>query len=203
MTAERHKNASRMIDPSELHRHLRDKSVRVIDVRTPAEFEAAHIEDSYNVPLGLLRKHSSELVRHLDDDVVLMCLSGARSAQAQEALGQAGLPNLRVLDGGLNGWRAEGHEVVEGRQTWDLERQVRFTAGSIVAAAVIGSVVQPPLKWLAAGVGGGLVFAAVSNTCAMGSVLMKMPWNNGNQTVSFDDVVERLANGQRELASVG
>ena len=203
MTATRHKDAPRKVDSSELHRQLGERSVRVVDVRTPAEFEASHIAGSYNVPLSLLRKHRAELVRHLDDDVVLMCLSGARSAQAQEALGEAGLPGLRVLDGGLKSWVDDGNEVVEGRQTWDLERQVRFTAGSIVGAAVIGSTLYPPLKWLAAGVGGGLVFAAVSNTCAMGSVLMKMPWNNTDQTVSVSEVVDRLTQGTRELTSVG
>ena len=203
MTATRHKDTPRKVDSSELRRQLSDKSVRVVDVRTPAEFEASHIADSYNVPLGLLRKHRTELVPHLGDDVVLMCLSGARSTQAQEALSEAGLPGLRVLDGGLKDWVAEGHEVVEGRQTWDLERQVRFTAGSIVGAAVIGSAAYPPLKWLAAGVGGGLVFAAVSNTCAMGSVLMKMPWNNTDQTVSVSDVIDRLTQDSRELTSVG
>ncbi len=198
MTSTREKKASRKIDPSELHRQLGDKSVRVLDVRTPAEFEASHIADSYNVPLDLLRKHRTDLASHLGDDVVLMCLSGARSQQAAEALSEAGLSEPRVLDGGLKGWVAEGNEVVEGRQVWDLERQVRFVAGSIVAASVVGSAAKPPLKWLAAGVGGGLVFAAVSNTCAMGSVLMKMPWNSSNGPVSVDTVIAELTGNGRQ-----
>ncbi len=198
MTATHDTDTRRKVDSSELHRQLLDKSVRVLDVRTPAEFEASHIPDSHNVPLNLLRKHRTELVRHLGDDVVLVCLSGARSEQAEEALREAGLSNLRVLDGGLKDWTAEGNDVVEGRQTWDLERQVRFSAGSIVAAAVIGSTVQPPLKWLAAGVGGGLVFAAVTNTCAMGTVLMKMPWNRSSETVSISDVMGQLTGGDGE-----
>ena len=192
MTATQQKNGPRKVDPSELHRQLREKAARVIDVRTPAEFEAAHIAEACNVPLDLLRKHRTDLVGHLDDDVVLVCLSGARAAQAQAALGEAGLPGLRVLDGGMKGWQDEGNEVVEGRQVWDLERQVRFTAGSIVAAAVVGSAVKPPLKWLAAGIGGGLVFASVTNTCAMGAALMKMPWNRGNEPASVDAVIDRL-----------
>ena len=39
------------------------------------------------------------------------------------------------------------------------------------------STVVPRAKWLAGLVGGGLVFAAVTNTCAMGMALAKMPWN--------------------------
>src|SRR5690348_12127756 len=37
---------------------------RVLDVRTPAEFETAHIAGSYNVPLDLLREHRDEIVAH-------------------------------------------------------------------------------------------------------------------------------------------
>ena len=42
---------------------------------------------------------------------------------------------------------------------------------------VVASVAVPKAKWLAGGVAGGLVFSAVSNTCAMASVLGKLPYN--------------------------
>lgn len=54
---------------------------RVIDVRTPGEFETVHIAGAYNVPLDLLREHRSEIRAHLDDDVVLVCHSGQRAAR--------------------------------------------------------------------------------------------------------------------------
>jgi len=56
---------------------------------------------------------------------------------------------------------------------------VRVVAGSIVLSTVIGSVVVPRLKWLAALIGGGLTFAAVTNTCAMGMALARFPYNRG------------------------
>jgi hypothetical protein len=40
-------------------------------------------------------------------------------------------------------------------------------------------VVFPKLKWLAAAIGGGLTFAAVTDTCAMGNALSKLPYNSG------------------------
>ena len=52
---------------------------RVLDVRNPAEFRTVHIPGSCNVPLDLLREHRGELSRHLDQDVVLICRSGARA----------------------------------------------------------------------------------------------------------------------------
>jgi rhodanese-related sulfurtransferase len=170
-----------------------DSAPRVLDVRTPAEFETAHIPGSYNVPLDNLKEHRTELRRHLDEDVVLVCRSGARATQAEKALAEVGLPGLHVLEGGMVAWEGSGAPVNRGRQTWELERQVRLVAGSLVAASVFGSAAAPRLKWLAAGVGSGLVFAAVSNTCAMGTLLSKMPWNKQAVSCDMDQVVKALA----------
>ena len=78
---------------------------RVLDVRNPAEFRTVHIPGSYNVPLDLLREHRGELSRHLEQDVVLICRSGARAGQAEAMLADTGLPNVHVLDGGLLAWQ--------------------------------------------------------------------------------------------------
>jgi rhodanese-related sulfurtransferase len=152
---------------------------RMLDVRTPAEFEAAHIPGAYNVPLDLLREHRIELRAHLDDDVVLVCRSGARAAQAEQSLAQAGLPNLKVLGGGMLAWQAANAPVNQGKARWDLERQVRLVAGSIVLASVLASIIVPGLEWVAGLIGAGLAFAAVTNTCAMGMLLGKLPYNRG------------------------
>jgi rhodanese-related sulfurtransferase len=166
---------------------------RVLDVRTPAEFETAHIPGSYNVPLDNLREHRAELRAHLDDDVVLVCRTGGRAEQAEKALAEVGLPGLRVLEGGMVAWESNGAPVNRGKQTWELERQVRLVAGSIVLSSVLGSIVVPELKWVAGGVGAGLTFAALSNTCAMGMLLAKMPWNRRGDSCDMDGVVKALA----------
>jgi rhodanese-related sulfurtransferase len=169
---------------------------RLIDVRTPGEFEAAHIPGSYNVPLDLLREHRAELRHHLDEQVVLICRSGQRAAQAEQALAAAGLPNLRLLDGGMTAWQAAGGHVRHGRPRWDLERQVRLVAGAIVLTAVLIGLVVPPVTWLAGAIGAGLVIAALSNTCVMGMLLAKLPYNRGPRT-SFDAVVTALSDERR------
>lgn len=151
----------------------------VIDVRTTREFAAAHIPGSHNVPLDMVREHRDELRHHLDDDVVLVCRGGARAEQAAAVLAAAGLSKLRVLDGGILAWQAADGPVRHGRKHWELERQVRLVAGSIVVAGVVGSVVFPPLKWVAGAIGTGLTVAALSNTCAMGMLLAKLPYNRG------------------------
>ena len=168
------------IDSAQLRRKLDSGAPpRLLDVRTPPEFEAVHIPGAYNVPLDLLREHRNEIHEHLDDDVVLLCRSGQRAGQAEQALRQAGLINVHILEGGINAWQAHGFAVNRGAPRWELERQVRFVAGSIVLSAVLGSVVVPKLKWLAAAVGGGLAVAALTDTCAMGTLLSRLPHNRG------------------------
>ncbi|MET9392132.1 rhodanese-like domain-containing protein [Streptomyces sp. NPDC006624] len=168
---------------------------RLLDVRSPAEFEGAHIPGSYNVPLDTLREHREELTKHLDTDVVLVCRSGQRAGQAERALAEAGLPGLAVLAGGMTAWEKSGAPTNYGQERWDMERQVRLAAGSLVLLGALGSFLVPGLQALAAFVGGGLAFAAISNTCAMGVLLSKMPWN---RTRSYDPgrAIAQLADGR-------
>ncbi|MCV7299450.1 rhodanese-like domain-containing protein [Mycobacterium barrassiae] len=172
--------APTMIDSQDLSERLSsDAPPRVLDVRTPGEFETAHIAGAYNVPLDLLREHRDEITKHLDEEVVLVCRSGQRAAQAEETLRAAGLGNVHILDGGIVAWEAKGFAVNRGAPRWDLERQVRLVAGSIVLTSILASIGAPKLKWVAAAIGGGLTFASLTNTCAMGMALSKLPYNRG------------------------
>ena len=152
---------------------------RVLDVRTPGEFETTHIAGSYNVPLDLLREHRDEIRSHLDDRVVLVCQSGQRAAQAEDALRTAGLGNVHILDGGIGAWETQGFAVNRGARRWDLQRQVRFVAGTIVALSILASILIPGFKWVAFVMGAGLSITAVTNTCLMGMMLAKLPYNRG------------------------
>lgn len=164
-------------------RTLLDSSTapRVVDVRTPAEFETSHIAGSHNVPLDVLDQHGPEIAQRLDDehDVVLVCRSGQRATKAHAVLHNAGLTSGRVLENGITDWEGRGFAVDRGVQRWELERQVRLVAGSVVLSSVLASIAVPRLKWLAAAIGAGLTYAAVSNTCAMATALSKLPYNRG------------------------
>jgi len=165
------------VDPRTLLGRLDD--VAIIDVRTPGEYEAVHAPAAQNHPLDALDAsvdHLRELVEQ-DREVVLVCRSGARAHQAQDALVAAGLPRLPILEGGMLAWQAEDGPVVQDVIRWDLERQVRFSAGVIVLASILLSLVFPPARFVAGFLGAGLIFAAVTNTCAMGMLLTKLPYN--------------------------
>ncbi|WP_327002421.1 rhodanese-like domain-containing protein [Dactylosporangium sp. NBC_01737] len=185
-------NTTRTVDPATLRDLLgSDRAPRLLDVRTPAEFETGYIPGAYNVPLDLLREHRHELLAHLDDDVVLICRSGARATRAGQSLAQAGLPNLKILDGGIVAWQAAGAPVNRGRPRWDLERQVRLVAGSIVLLGVLLSVAVPGARWVAAAMGAGLAIAALTDTCAMGMLLAKLPYNR-DASCNLDTIITQL-----------
>jgi rhodanese-related sulfurtransferase len=180
------------VDATTLERLLaEDADVRILDVRTPAEFESAHIPGAYNVPLDTLGEHAAELERHLSEPVMLVCRSGARASQACDRLAATGMANLHILDGGMQAWDDGRRAVRRGQQRWDLERQVRLVAGSLVLAGIVGSAFVPSLKYLSGFVGAGLTFAALSNTCTMGMALSKLPYNRA-ASCDVDRVVRDL-----------
>jgi rhodanese-related sulfurtransferase len=172
--------ATDVIDSAQLRQLISDDPlIRVLDVRTGGEFDSVHIPGSYNVPLDTLAEHASDLAE-LDHPVVLVCKSGTRADQAHGKLTGAGKQRLHLLDGGLDAWLASGGDVVRGSsETWAMDRQVRLVAGSISLVGILASLVAPKAKWLAGGVAAGLTFSAVSNTCAMGNALAKLPYNKG------------------------
>lgn len=156
----------------------RQTSTRLLDVRTPGEFETAHIRGAYNVPLDKLGEHALEIGAKVADPIVLVCQSGQRARKAEEALKAAGMANLHVLDGGVNAWVAARLPVVRGTRKMSLERQVRIAAGALAAAGgLLAAFVNPMFGLLSAFVGSGLVFAGLTDTCAMAMLLARLPYN--------------------------
>lgn len=167
-----------VIDAAELRRlRAADPAIRILDVRTGGEFESVHIPGSYNVPLDTLGEHVRDLA-DVSHPVVLVCQSGGRASQAHESLTAAGKETLHILEGGIAGWQAADGDVVHGATArWAMDRQVRLAAGTVAAAGVIASTRLPSAKWVAGGVGAGLVYSAVTNSCAVAAVLSKLPYN--------------------------
>ena len=170
-----------------------DNTAKMIDVRTSAEFETVHIPGSYNMPLDQLPEHRKELGRKVQAPIILVCRSGARAEQALRLLQDTDLPQLHVLVGGLSDWERNGFPVRLGKQRWSMERQVRGVAGEIVLLSALGGLFTwKPLAVLAALVGGGLAYSALTDTCGMAMLLSKLPYNR-NVTCDARDVIRQLA----------
>jgi rhodanese-related sulfurtransferase len=164
----------------------------LVDVRTPAEYESAHIPGAINLPLGRVDAHLERIVADAGGHLVLVCQSGARARQCQGKLAAAGLNDTAVMNGGMNAWEAQGAPLERGPERWALERQVRLVAGGVVLGSVLASLLWPPAVALAGLIGAGLVFAAVTNTCAMGMALSRLPYNQPRNDVDIEDSLTRI-----------
>ncbi|WDF35502.1 rhodanese-like domain-containing protein [Streptomyces sp. T12] len=152
----------------------------VIDVRTPGEYATGHLPDALNIPLDRLKSALPALHRLPGEQLLVVCASGARSENACRVLAEHGVRAM-TLTGGTQGWAQRGHELhrptAASRGTWSMERQVRFTAGTIVLAGLGLGLLHPAWQLLSAGIAGGLVFSALTDTCGMAVLLSKLPHN--------------------------
>lgn len=174
------------ITPREAQQRIQETGAKLIDVRTPAEFQEVHAEQACNVPLGSEEFAAlCEATAEDDSALLVICKSGSRSAQACKQLEQAGVPSAISVDGGTQAWDDAGLPVRRGKKVMSLERQVRIAAGSLVLLGVLLSVfVSPLFVWLSGFIGAGLVFAGVTDTCGMGMMIAKMPWNQVKQAAN-------------------
>jgi rhodanese-related sulfurtransferase len=156
-------------------------AIDLIDVRMPGEFAAVHAQGARLVPLPEIDPKAVTASRkgRAGSPMYLICKSGKRAGMAAEKFAAAGV-EVRVVEGGTDAWVAAGLPVVRGRGVISLERQVRIAAGLLVLAGVVLAIAVHPF-WigLSGFVGAGLVFAGVTDTCAMGMLIGKMPWNHG------------------------
>ncbi|PZG90246.1 transporter [Streptomyces sp. NTH33] len=169
----------------------------VIDVRTPGEYASGHLPGALNIPLDRVRQALPEIRQAAArGDVLVVCASGARSQKACALLAEQGVSTATLI-GGTGAWAAAGHELnrpvaCETRASWSMERQVRFTAGTLVLLGlVLGLLVHPAFQILSAGVAGGLVFSALTNTCGMAVLLAKLP-HNRPRSARLDATLEAL-----------
>ncbi len=173
-------------DVRSLHQRLVSQgpdAVRILDVRTPAEHAEVHVQGSRFLPLDRL---SEETVReHCDPEspLYILCRSGNRAQQAIKKIEAAGIANAVLIEGGIVAWERAGLPVVRGEGKFmSLERQVRIAAGALVVSGVLlGWLLHPGWFALAGFVGAGLVFAGITDSCAMGLLIARMPWNQRKQ----------------------
>ena len=153
----------------------------LIDVRTPLEYREVHAVNAKNIPLDSLDPRSIMNDRNGDSNepLYVICKSGGRSSKAQQRFINAGFSNVINVEGGTDAWMAGGFEVVRGKKAISLERQVRIAAGMIVLTGAAVTILTQNVNFalIPGFVGAGLIFAGLTDTCAMGMLIAKMPWN--------------------------
>lgn len=181
------------IRADDLH-HVAPNQGMILDVRTKMEHAEKHmVRDHVHIPLDELNPVDFMTHQALGRDsiVYILCRTGRRAAQAAEKFVAAGYHNIKVIEGGIvacedcdhdiKGYGAAGSVMVTGpacKGPVSLERQVRIAAGLfVVAGAFLGLIVSPFFTLIPLFVGGGLIFAGVTDRCGMALILTRAPWN--------------------------
>ncbi|MFF2191342.1 rhodanese-like domain-containing protein [Streptomyces sp. NPDC058157] len=172
-------NTPRALDPDQARSRLHE--LTVLDVRTPGEYATGHLPGALNIPLDHLGRALSDIrAAARRGELLVVCASGARSLSACRSLAAHGIATA-TLTGGTAAWTAGGHALhrPEGarRPTWDMERQVRLSAGAVVLTGLALGRLRPSFRLASAGVAGGLVYSALTNTCGMAALLARLPHN--------------------------
>ncbi len=112
----------REIMPWDLEERLQEKpDLMILDVREPYEYDAMHIENSINVPRGILESACEwdyeetipALVRAREQEIVVVCRSGYRSVLAANSMQVLGYKNVASLQTGLRGWNDYEQPLVD------------------------------------------------------------------------------------------
>ena len=174
-------NENTTISVHELAERDAQGNVDLIDVRTPMEFQEVRAVTARNIPLDKLDPHSVMKDRDgaADQPVYVICKGGTRGGKAQQKFVDAGFTNVLNVEGGTEAWVAAGLPVVRGKKVMSLERQVRIAAGFIVLAGAVAAIVTGNVyvAGIPAFVGAGLMLAGITDSCVMGMMIAKMPWN--------------------------
>lgn len=169
------------IDVKQLAEKQASGKVDLIDVRMPTEYREVHADGAINVPLDSLDPIAVAGSRNgrSEQPFYVICKSGNRSSKAVQKFLDAGIAMVVNVDGGTTAWVEAGLPVVRGKKAVSLERQVRIAAGSIALIGSVAAMVTGNVYWagIPAFIGAGLMFAGITDTCGMGMMLSKMPWN--------------------------
>lgn len=169
------------ISPGELSNCLAaGHVVELLDVRTAAEFTAAHVPGARLIPLDELDCVSYLQERGASDKpVYVLCQSGGRASRAIEKFHRAGFKNCVLVAGGTQAWIDAGLPVDRGTtKVLPLMRQVQIVVGLIsVIGSVLALAVSPWFALIPLVMGSGLLFAGISGFCGLALVLARMPWN--------------------------
>lgn len=102
------KKGTELVTPKQFSEAIVENEGQLIDVRTPNEYNAGHIEGAQNI--NLHDDTFAKQINKLDKDktVYVYCKAGRRSAEATKTLKENGFKNVVELDGGTDAWTAVG-----------------------------------------------------------------------------------------------
>ena len=109
-TAKKH---VREMSVSELNEKLKNLNFHLIDVREDEEFNACHLPGAHHLSRGIIEIYIHQLVANKNDEIVLYCGGGNRSALAAENLQKMGYTNVWSVAGGFKAWMSANYPITQ------------------------------------------------------------------------------------------
>lgn len=165
------------LPPARVRAMMVEGKARLVDVREPSEHRAERIEGATSMPLSAFDPAAIESSGSVI--TVLHCKGGTRSRQAAQRLIEAGHRSASSMAGGIEAWKKAGLTTVVDRSApMDTMRQTQLVIGTGVLASIIAGVLWTPYALgLGAFFGAGLIYAGLSGSCTLNTIMGKMPWN--------------------------
>ena len=101
------------VGPEQFQEVATQQGTQVIDVRTPAEFAAGHLQGAVNIDVESPSFAGQVATLDPAGTYAVYCRSGNRSRSATQQMADAGLGTVYELDGGVNAWASAGYPIVQ------------------------------------------------------------------------------------------
>ena len=106
------RTGSKGVGPQQAVMLINRSDAIVVDVRDKKEFEAGHIVDSINIPLAKIDQRITELKKHQEKPIIVVCKLGQHSGVAAKKIQEAGHEQVYKLSGGVTEWKAQSMPLV-------------------------------------------------------------------------------------------
>jgi len=108
-----HKKGTELLPPAQFEKEITQDKGQLIDVRTPKEYMAGHLDGATNI--HLYDQDFNERINKLDKKktVYVYCKAGGRSAEAVESLKMNGFVHVVELQGGTDAWTEAGKPLTK------------------------------------------------------------------------------------------
>lgn len=94
-----------------LERYRKGEQLQIIDVREDREWLRSHISGARHLSKGTIERDIELFYRDLEEEIILYCTTGNRSALAADLLGKMGYTQIKSMQGGFQAWKAAGGSI--------------------------------------------------------------------------------------------
>lgn len=107
------KRAGASVSPAEATLKINKENALVLDIRDSKDFNSGHLVNALNIPFAKLAERMSELEKHQERPIILVCKTGQTVGVASKMLREKGFNAVR-LSGGMMEWSNQNLPVVRG-----------------------------------------------------------------------------------------